>query len=109
MNENRIQQESILKIALTILRVLVGWHFLYEGLSKLATPGWSCASYLMESKWLFSGFFHWIISSSSALAVADFLNIWGLILIGLGLFFNEVVIGVARKAECLPRYRAANA
>lgn len=79
-------QNSLPKVLLTVLRILVGWHFLYEGLSKLATPGWSCASYLMESKWVLSGFFHWIISNPTALAVTDFLNIWGLILIGLGLF-----------------------
>jgi len=73
-------------LALTVLRVLIGWHFLFEGISKLASPGWSSAAYLMESKWLFSGFFHWIISNPTALAVTDFLNVWGLILIGLGLF-----------------------
>ena len=86
MKEKVDRQLNTTKIVLTVLRVFVGWHFLYEGLSKLATPGWSSASYLMESKWLFSGFFHWIISSPETLAVADFLNIWGLILIGLGLF-----------------------
>lgn len=84
VNEDRHTSSS--KVVLTILRIFVGWHFLYEGLSKLAMPGWSSASYLMESKWLFSGFFHWIISNPTTLAVADFLNIWGLILIGLGLF-----------------------
>ena len=25
-------------IAITVLRILVGWHFLYEGLSKLNAP-----------------------------------------------------------------------
>ena len=25
-------------IAITVLRVLVGWHFLYEGLTKLTAP-----------------------------------------------------------------------
>ena len=43
---------------LTILRIFVGWHFLYEGIVKLFNPEWSSASYLMESKWLLSGFFH---------------------------------------------------
>lgn len=88
MKANKDRQVHLLTTVLTILRVLVGWHFLYEGLSKLAIPGWSSASYLMESKWLLSGFFHWIISSPTALAIADFLNIWGLILIGLGLFIG---------------------
>lgn len=88
MKANEYPQVSLPKVGLTFLRVLVGWHFLYEGLSKLASPGWSSASYLMESKWLFAGFFHWIISSPTTLAAADFLNIWGLILIGLGLFIG---------------------
>jgi len=29
------------------LRVLIGWHFLYEGLSKLTTPGWSAKRWLV--------------------------------------------------------------
>ena len=73
---------------LTGLRILVGWHFLYEGISKLAAPNWSCAAYLMESKWLFSGFFHWLIANPIALGIVDFFNIWGLIFIGLGLFLG---------------------
>lgn len=72
--------------ALTVLRIVVGWHFLYEGIAKLLSQGWSSASYLMESKWLFSGFFHWIIANNTALQIADFLNIWGLIIIGICLF-----------------------
>lgn len=72
----------------TLLRVLVGWHFLYEGISKLFNPGWSSASYLMESKWLFSGFFHWLISNNTSLQIVDFLNIWGLIIIGVCLFIG---------------------
>ena len=42
---------------LTILRIFVGWHFLYEGIVKLFNPDWSSASYLMESKWLAFWFF----------------------------------------------------
>ena len=81
-------QDNIPKVVLTVLRIIVGWHFLYEGLSKLAMPGWSCSSYLMESKLLFSSFSHWIISNPTILAATDFLNIWGLIFIGLGLFIG---------------------
>ena len=73
---------------LTVLRILLGWHFLYEGISKLAMTGWSSSSYLMQSKWLFSGFFHWIVAHPTAQSVTDILNIWGLILIGTGLFLG---------------------
>jgi uncharacterized membrane protein YphA (DoxX/SURF4 family) len=79
----------------TVLRVLVGWHFLYEGLVKLNNPNWSSASFLMESNWLFSGFFHWLISNGTTLQVVDFLNTWGLLIIGLCLF-----IGVFTRIAC---------
>ena len=37
-------------IAITALRVLVGWHFLYEGLTKLTAPSWSSAGYLRQAR-----------------------------------------------------------
>ena len=85
--ENITKSKHIL-LFVTVLRMLIGWHFLYEGLSKLATPGWSASGYLMESKWLFAGFFHWIIATPTILAISDFMNIWGLIFIGLGLLLG---------------------
>jgi uncharacterized membrane protein YphA (DoxX/SURF4 family) len=72
----------------TILRIIIGWHFLYEGIAKLFNPAWSSSSYLMDSKWLFSGFFHWIIGNTTALTIVDFLNIWGLIIVGICLFIG---------------------
>lgn len=76
---------------LTILRILVGWHFLYEGITKLFIPDWSAKFYLMGSKWIFAGFFHWMASSPNLMKLVDFLNIWGLILIGLSLFIGLFV------------------
>ena len=73
---------------LTALRILVGWHFLYEGISKLMNPGWSAKMYLLGSKWILSDFFHWLASSADVMKIVDFLNIWGLILIGLSLFIG---------------------
>ena len=54
------------KAIFTLMRIIVGWHFLYEGFSKLMIPDWSSYSYLMESKWFLSGFFHWIIAHPAA-------------------------------------------
>jgi thiosulfate dehydrogenase [quinone] large subunit len=71
--------------ALVILRVLIGWHFLYEGIVKVLNPYWSSAGYLLETKGLFSGLATSIVASPNALKVIDFLNTWGLIAIGLGL------------------------
>ncbi len=71
--------------ALVLLRIGIGWHLLYEGLVKLATPGWTSAAFLAESRWLLSGLFHWIAAHPAVLRVVDLLNVWGLVLIGLAL------------------------
>ena len=84
----RILDIKGVKIILVILRTAIGWHFLYEGIAKLLTPSWTSYDFLSVSKWIFSGFFHWIASNPQVLKVVDFLNIWGLILIGLGLFLG---------------------
>jgi len=70
---------------LVILRVLIGWHFLYEGVVKVLNPYWTSAGYLAESKWIFSPFFKFILSHPTLLHAVDLMNMWGLIAIGLGL------------------------
>lgn len=71
--------------ALVALRMLIGWHFLYEGLAKLLNPYWSSSGYLLEAKGFLSGFFTSIVANPMALRIVDWLNIYGLIAIGLGL------------------------
>jgi uncharacterized membrane protein YphA (DoxX/SURF4 family) len=73
---------------LVLLRMAIGWHFLYEGLAKLFNPNWTAAGYLSVSKWIFAGFFHWIAEHPTLLKIVDIINIWGLILIGLGLLLG---------------------
>jgi len=74
--------------ALTFLRVLIGWHFLYEGLVKLYTPGWTAREYLLGSVGPLSPLFKSLAQSNPILNIVDFLNEWGLILIGLSLFIG---------------------
>lgn len=73
---------------LLLLRFVVGWHILYEGISKVVNPQWTSANFLQESQGILSSLSNWIISNTNILAVADFLNIWGLVAIGLGLIFG---------------------
>ena len=80
-----------MKIIITIIRVAIGWHFLYEGFIKLFSEEWSAASYLSNTHGFLSGFYHWLAVSPGRLMVVDFLNIWGLILIGLALFIGLCV------------------
>jgi len=73
---------------LVTLRVIIGWHFLYEGMVKLVNPNWSSVGYLMDSQGFLREFFVSLASNHSTLQIIDFLNIWGLIAIGLGLILG---------------------
>ena len=74
------------KTVITVIRIAIGWHFLYEGCVKLFSENWTSASYLVNTRGFLSGFYHWLAASPARLGVVDFLNIWGLILIGAALF-----------------------
>ena len=74
--------------SLTFLRVLIGWHFLFEGMMKLFTPGWTSKSYLLGSVGPFSSIFKALASNQTILSIVDMMNEWGLIIIGLGLFIG---------------------
>jgi thiosulfate dehydrogenase [quinone] large subunit len=76
---------------LVALRMLVGWHFLYEGLAKLTNPYWTSAGYLQESQGWFSDLFLSLAANPGALTIADHLNQWGLLLIGLALLVGVLV------------------
>jgi len=73
---------------LVLLRVLIGWHFLYEGIVKVLNPNWSSLGYLMDSQGFLSGFFHSLASNPNVLQVVDYLNMYGLLAIGLGLILG---------------------
>jgi thiosulfate dehydrogenase [quinone] large subunit len=90
MNHNTLRSGySISQIcSLTALRILIGWHFLYEGLFKLYSPGWTAKSYLLNSVGPFSSLFKSMAGSEQILNAIDFLNEWGLVLIGLCLFIG---------------------
>jgi thiosulfate dehydrogenase [quinone] large subunit len=75
--------------SLTFLRVIIGWHFLFEGLVKLfSSPAWTAKSYLLGSVGPFAPVFKAMASNPKLLYIIDILNIWGLILIGLSLFIG---------------------
>ena len=77
-------------IAITVMRVLVGWHFLYEGIAKLSLPAWSSVGYLKQARGPFADQFRWLATQPDLLANADLVTMWGLTLVGacliLGLF-----------------------
>lgn len=87
------------KLVITVFRMAIGWHFFYEGISKLFIADWSAASYLSHSTGPFAGFYHWMASSEMLINVIESVNIAALILIGLALFLGifvrfSAVVGV---------------
>ncbi len=86
-----LDRPGLLHLLTTTLRLLVGWHFLYEGLAKALMPNWSAAGYLMSSHWLLADFFHWIASHPGILKLVNLFNIYGLILIGLLLILGFLI------------------
>jgi len=76
---------------LVTLRVLIGWHFLYEGVSKFIAPNWSSIGYLLDSKGFMSDIFHSMATNTELLKIIDILNVYGLIAIGLGLILGLMV------------------
>jgi len=76
------------KALVTILRVAIGWHFLYEGMVKILAGNWTSESYLLGTSGFLSGFYHGFASSPALLKIADILNMYGLLLIGLALFIG---------------------
>jgi len=78
------------RLSLTLLRFIVGWHFIYEGLSKLLVNNWSAAGFLTSSNSFLSEFYHWLASPGN-IEITNLLNMYGLLLIGLALFIGVLV------------------
>jgi uncharacterized membrane protein YphA (DoxX/SURF4 family) len=88
MNQNK---GAISKITITMIRVAIGWHFLYEGMSKLFMEGWTSQGYLANATGFLSGFYHALAASETLIGAVDFLNVYGLMVIGLALFIGLFV------------------
>lgn len=79
---------------LVLLRVLIGWHFLYEGVIKAYNPSWTSRGYLLSAS-ILKPFFAWL-ASDSLLSVIDYLNIFGLIAVGISL-----LVGIKIRWGCI--------
>jgi thiosulfate dehydrogenase [quinone] large subunit len=81
--------------ALVALRMLIGWHLLYEGIAKILNPYWTSAGYLQASQGPFADWFLDLAANPGRLRMVDALNKWGLVLIGAALL---VGFGARRAA-----------
>jgi thiosulfate dehydrogenase (quinone) large subunit len=95
MDDMKLSRSAM--IAITVLRVIVGWHFLYEGIAKLTSPSWSAAGYMKVSRGPFSALFRWIASHPQILDNANLITMYGLTIVGvlliLGLLTRLAAIG----------------
>ena len=93
----KLNRDVITRLTITIIRVAIGWHFFYEGFTKLLMEGWTSLGYLSNSTGFLSGFYQWLGGSEGLTGVVDFINIYGLIFIGLALF-TGIFIRIASAA-----------
>ena len=77
------------KVSFFLLRVTVGWMMFYAGIIKVIDPTWSAAGYLKGAK-MFTGFYQWFLTPGM-LPVINFVNEWGLTMLGLSLIFGVFV------------------
>lgn len=80
-------------LPLWLLRIALGWLFLYSGFTKIVNPDWSAAGYLQGAK-TFAGFYHWL-AQPGIISTVDFMNEWGQLLLGIALLLG---IGVRLSA-----------
>jgi len=80
--------------SLVLLRVLIGWHFLYEGVIKAYNPSWTAKGYLLSAS-ILKPFFTWLAGDSMISAI-NILNIGGLIIVGISL-----LIGIRVRFGCI--------
>lgn len=85
-----MKQSKKTDFSIAILRVLIGWHFLYEGLVKVFQPAWTSKAYLLDSAGWFRNFYFWLAGHDQVLAFTDALNAWGLTLIGFSLVIGLI-------------------
>ena len=77
------------KISLFLLRITTGWLFFYSGITKVLDPSWSAAGYLSGAK-MFTGFYQFLVSPA-ILPITNFVNEWGLTLLGASLVLGILV------------------
>jgi len=58
-------------VAITVMRVAVGWHFLYEGIAKLTAASWSASGYLKQARGPFAWFFKWLACGAYPISARD--------------------------------------
>jgi len=84
-----------LKESITLLRILIGWHFLYEGIIKMYNPEWTSFGYLATAQGPFSSIFN-ALANEPYIGGADILNKFALVFVGI-----TFLLGIFEKAGAI--------
>jgi thiosulfate dehydrogenase (quinone) large subunit len=74
------------KLVLFLLRVAMGWVMFYAGITKILNPVWSAEGYLKGTS-TFVGLYNRLLSQD-ILPFVNFINEWGLTLLGISLILG---------------------
>lgn len=77
------------KFFIVLLRLALGWLMFYAGITKVLQAGWSAESYLRGAKTL-PELFLWF-AQPGVLPIINFVNEWGLTLLGVSLILGVFV------------------
>src|SRR3989344_6362821 len=83
---------------LLIPRLALGWLMFYAGITKIVNPAWTAGGDLANAK-TFPGFYAWLAAPGN-IGWINFLNEWGLTLIGISLILGlgvrlSSILGIA--------------
>lgn len=79
----------MVKIYIFLLRISLGILFFYAGIIKVIDPSWSAANYLKGAK-TFPEFYNFLLQPN-ILPIINFVNEWGLTLLGASLLLGIFV------------------
>lgn len=77
------------KVTSFLLRISIGWYMFYAGITKVIDPNWSAEGYLKGAK-ILTGLYSWF-ASPAVLPYINFINAWGLTLLGISLILGAWV------------------
>jgi thiosulfate dehydrogenase (quinone) large subunit len=71
------------------MRLALGWFYIYAGVTKILDPNWDASFYLKGAK-IGAGFYSMLLSPG-VLPIVNFVNAWGLTLLGISLVLGLLV------------------
>ncbi|HEU4387536.1 MAG TPA: DoxX family protein [Blastocatellia bacterium] len=104
MSEDSASLSAWQKVALIVLRTLIGWHFAYEGYYKMALPGWSSQGEPL-GRWTAAGFIRAAKGPAAKLAQTLLDHGWGplidhAVIIGLLAAGISLMLGIFTRIGC---------